>query len=126
MSDTPITDPFRSVSMKSKSPLDDLYWQYAALLESHEKLELSARMAARPEGVPTWTSVKDRLPPDFEEVLLEHLVDDHEHTIDIAWSNGGDWSFPWIGRLAKADCAPVWPLRWMALPQLPQHGEGTK
>jgi len=57
---TPLTDKFRSVSMKSKSPLDDLYWQYAALLESHEKLELAASSENHIAGAGTQWSLEDR------------------------------------------------------------------
>jgi len=63
-----------------------------------------------------WISVKDRLPPEMEEVLLDHIIDDHQHTTDIAWQKGGEWTFPWIGRLSKEQCAPVWPVSWMPLP----------
>ena len=66
-----------------------------------------------------WVAVKAELPTEHQEVLLEHIIDDHEHVIDIAALDAkGEWYFPWIGRLAKEQCAPVWPLRWMHLPSL--------
>jgi hypothetical protein len=80
---------------------------------------LAARSAIAPQE---WIDIKDRLPEEFTEVLLMHLIDDHAKTIDIAWQSKGEWSFPWLSRLRKVDCAPVWPLRWMPLPAVDRTG----
>ncbi len=65
-----------------------------------------------------WISVKERLPEEFENVLVANRRGKH-YDIDKAW-----WSGSGFSRCAKGSYRNV--THWMPLPEPPKEGGGEK
>lgn len=88
----------------------------AALAAYRAMLSAAPQPSEAPAG---WIAVGERLPEEEVEVLISHIIDDHQRTYDTACLQQGQWTLPWDrgGRNYKP---LTWVTHWMPLPPAPE------